>query len=180
MSWYVHQNGATKGPFPEDELLDQIKQGSLPVDVLICQQGMSEWKPAIAVFTSLPKLPSLPPPPTTTTQVTTPQGAPVVQITSSPKSVITASWILIVLSCLGSMIPALGFAVWIIIVPVLLLTFIFGILAISRGSVLQGMLILGATLVVVPLFVLIAPIVSTGSAVVGAMEEAAANSTTNP
>jgi hypothetical protein len=92
-----------------------------------------------------------------------------VQVISVPRanhrSVSLASWILLFVSCLGATVPGLGFAVWLFIVPVLLVTFILGIIAISRGGVFQGILILGATLIAVPLFVLVAPIVTTGAAI---------------
>jgi hypothetical protein len=91
-----------------------------------------------------------------------------VQVISAPqanhRSVSLASWVLLFVSCLGATVPGLGFAVWLFIVPVLLVTFILGIIAISRGGVFQGILILGATLIAVPLFVLVAPIVTTGVA----------------
>ena len=74
-----------------------------------------------------------------------------------------ASWALLAICCSASLIPGLGFAVWFVAAPVLLITFVLGIIAISRGGTLQGMLILVASLIVVPVFVFVAPIVTTGA-----------------
>ncbi len=88
----------------------------------------------------------------------------------NPKGVIRASWILLGLTCLGSLVPAVGFGVWVIAFPILLTTLILGIVAIVRGGVAQGVLVLVATLIIVPIFISIAPIVSTGVAVGAAIE----------
>jgi hypothetical protein len=67
-----------------------------------------------------------------------------------------ASWALLALCCIASLLPGLAG-------PILLITFVLGIIAISRGGTVQGVLILLASLIVVPVFVFIAPIVTTGA-----------------
>jgi hypothetical protein len=76
-----------------------------------------------------------------------------------------ASWALLALCCVASLIPGLGFGVWVVAGPVLLITFVLGIIAISRGGTLQGVLILLASLIVVPVFVFVAPIVTDRSGI---------------
>jgi len=82
----------------------------------------------------------------------------------SHHSVSSGSWILLAVCCLFALIPGLGFAIWIIAPAVLLVTFILGCVAISRGGVLQGVFIIFTTLVGAPLFITIAPIVTTAIA----------------
>ena len=79
----------------------------------------------------------------------------------SYRGVALAGWILLALCCGGALIPGLGFVVWFIAFPVLLITFILGCVAIARGGTLQGVLILLATLIGAPVFIAIAPIVTT-------------------
>ena len=76
----------------------------------------------------------------------------------------TASWILLVFACAGAMVPGLGFGMWLIVGPILLITLVLGIVAITKGSTVNGVMIILASLIVVPLFVLLAPIVMTGAA----------------
>ena len=59
--------------------------------------------------------------------------------------------------------PGLGFGVWLVAAPLLLVTLVLGIIAISRGGTLHGVLILLASLIAVPVFVFVAPIVTTGA-----------------
>jgi hypothetical protein len=65
-----------------------------------------------------------------------------------------ASWALLALCCIASLLPGLGFGVWLVAGPILLITFVLGVIAIS---------LLLASLIVVPVFVFIAPIVTTGA-----------------
>ena len=207
MQWYIAQpDGSTTGPCAENDLRSWIEQGHYPPTVLVWREGMSEWQQACSAIPSLP--PPLPtaappqPPEASLKQVwgqawgqalqehNEKHGKPAggsspttVQVISAPqtnaRSVSLASWILLFVSCFVATIPGLGFAVWLFIVPVLLVTFILGIIAISRGGVLQGILILGATLIGVPLFVLIAPIVTTGVALSEAAEAAKSAESSN-
>ena len=91
-----------------------------------------------------------------------------------------AAWILLVLACIGACIPGLGFGVWIIIVPILLITLILGIIAISKGSTWNGVWIILASLIVVPAFVVLAPIVSTALAIGAAQDSSNASSDASP
>ena len=66
---------------------------------------------------------------------------------------------------------------WLIVGPILLVTLVLGIIAINRGSAINGVLIILMSLIVVPLFVAIAPFVGTGIAL-GAIEASDAAATT--
>lgn len=76
------------------------------------------------------------------------------------RPLIIASWVMIGLVCLLSLVPFLGFGSWLIAAPVLFITLVMGIIVLSRGGTLPGLGILLVSLIVAPVFVLIAPFVS--------------------
>lgn len=88
-----------------------------------------------------------------------------------------AAWILLVFACAGSLIPGLGFGMWLIISPILLITLVLGVMAISNGRTASGVVIILMSLIVVPLFVIVAPFASTVIAVGAAASSANALST---
>ena len=55
-----------------------------------------------------------------------------------PTTLVVTSYVLIILTCLFSLIPAIGFITWVHGIPILLITFILGIIAITKGSPLNG------------------------------------------
>lgn len=77
------------------------------------------------------------------------------------KGLTRAAWIIIGVICLIALIPAVGLLTWFIAIPVLVATFVLGIIAITKGGTLQGVLILLVSLVVAPVYLLIAPMLST-------------------
>ena len=86
------------------------------------------------------------------------------QTPANYKGVTLAAWVLIALTCLVALIPGVGFITWLVGAPILLVTFILGIVALSKGGTLQGILILLASVIAAPLFLFIAPIITTGGA----------------
>ena len=68
---------------------------------------------------------------------------------------------MIVVICLIALIPAVGLLTWFIAFPVLVATFVLGIIALTRGGTLQGVLILLVSVIAAPVFLLIAPMAST-------------------
>jgi hypothetical protein len=70
------------------------------------------------------------------------------------------------------MIPGVGFIAWLIGAPVLLVSLICGIVAISKGASLQGVLILLFTLIIAPIIMFVAPIITTTGAVAVGVAEA--------
>jgi hypothetical protein len=83
------------------------------------------------------------------------------------RNLITASWALIGFVMLLSLVPFLGFASWLIATPVLFITLIMGILILSRGGTMPGLLILLTSLIFAPAFIMIAPFVSSFLGLVG-------------
>lgn len=82
--------------------------------------------------------------------------------------VVIAAWILLAFACAGSLIPGLGFGMWLIISPLLLITLVLGVVAILKGRTVGGLLIIAMSLIVVPLFVTVAPFASTALALTAA------------
>jgi hypothetical protein len=72
-----------------------------------------------------------------------------------------ASWVLICIACAAALIPGIGFVMWIVGIPVLLVTFILGIVAISKGSTGSGVAILLTSLIVAPAVLMVGPLVTT-------------------
>jgi TPR repeat protein len=90
-----------------------------------------------------------------------------------------ASWLLIALTFCFALVPLLGFASWLIIIPVFLATFIMAIVILTRGGTLQGILLLLTSMFFGPGFVFFAPFVSSYLGIGGvvaavAIQEAAA------
>jgi hypothetical protein len=165
------KDGQQLGTVTIIQLNEGLQSGIFSLDDLAWKEGTSDWVPLASIVSSSTAATSsvlnvqgassfVPLP------QTTPQTIHVVSssVPKSAKSLVSASWILLFLSCLGSLLPGLGFAVWIIAGPVLTVTFILSIMSISRGATLQGIMILLATLIVVPLFIFIAPIITTAAA----------------
>ena len=71
------------------------------------------------------------------------------------------SWILIILTCLFSIIPVIGFATWLFALVVVPLTLIFAIIILNRGGKGQGIFLIIASVILMPCFLFVAPLVST-------------------
>jgi len=56
--WYVHDNGATTGPFSTEQVKESIKAGKIGAQATFCVTGTTTWRP----LTELPEL--APPTPT--------------------------------------------------------------------------------------------------------------------
>lgn len=89
-----------------------------------------------------------------------------------PKGLVLAGWLMIGVTCLVSLIPGIGFLTWLIAGPILLVTFVLGVVALSKGATTQGILILLASVIGAPVFLVVAPIVTTALAVGGAAASA--------
>lgn len=90
-----------------------------------------------------------------------------------------AAWILIIFACALALVPVLGFAVWLISGPILLVTLILGIIAVSNGRAANGVMIILVSIIFAPGFILLAPIVSTGIAIGAASSAESALSETS-
>jgi len=76
------------------------------------------------------------------------------------RSLIITCWVLIGLVCLVSVIPVLGFGSWLVAGPVLFTVLVMGIIVLARGGTLPGVFILLTALIFAPIFVFVAPFVS--------------------
>lgn len=99
------------------------------------------------------------------------------------RSPIIASWILLIATCLIAIIPFLGFLAWIIGSVTILIAMVLGVVVISKGGTWNGIFILVASLLFVPLFVFFAPIATsliTSAALENYSEESAETSASIP
>ena len=100
------------------------------------------------------------------------------------RSLIITAWVLMGIVCLVSVIPFLGFGSWLIAGPILFITLVMGIIVLSRGETMPGLFILLASLIAAPIFILVAPFVSSllgfGGAVAAVGTTAEATSRSNP
>jgi hypothetical protein len=71
------------------------------------------------------------------------------------------SWILMILTCLLAVVPVIGFASWVIAFVVIPLVIIFAIIILTRGGTGQGIFLLICSVILMPAFLFLAPVVST-------------------
>ncbi len=83
------------------------------------------------------------------------------QRASEVRSAVIAGWVLLAVTCGISLIPFLGFVAWVLGSVTIVIAIILGIVAISKGGTWHGVFILLASLIGVPVFILIAPFVTT-------------------
>jgi hypothetical protein len=100
-------------------------------------------------------MPDMPNTPATPPATTAPQPA------KRYTGLAVTSWILIILTCLLSIIPVIGFATWLLAIIVVPLTLVFAIIILTRGGKGQGIVLIIASVILMPGFLLIAPVVST-------------------
>jgi hypothetical protein len=79
----------------------------------------------------------------------------------SYKGMAITSWILIFFTCLLAVVPVLGFGSWVLALIVVPLTLIFAIVILTRGGKAQGIFLILASVIFMPCFLLVAPLVST-------------------
>src|SRR5437764_13761208 len=87
-------------------------------------------------------------------------GATASQPAKSYKAMGVISWILIVLTALLSVVPVFGVGAWLLAFIVIQLTLILSIVLVTRGAKAQGVFLLIPSVVLRPLFVIFAPLVS--------------------
>ncbi len=170
---YIHHNNEQVGPFTEEKIRRYLEEGRIQPTTLAWVDGAADWKP-IAEMLGLASTPPPPvqAPPRPQAQARQQQGpayaAPQSQQPShqaNPKKLILASWLMIGVTCLVALIPGIGFLTWIIAFPILLITFILGIITLTKGRTTQGVMILLTSLIAAPVFLVIAPIITTAGAV---------------
>jgi len=164
---YIHKNDQQHGPFTEEKVRNFLEEGRFKSSDMGWIEGTPDWKPLGELLNKTAiQPPPLPPShnpehqPQPQNKIATPDRTARNNI-DNPKRLVIASWLMIGLICLSSMMPVIGFATWVIAAPVLLITLILGIIVLLKGGTLQGILILLTSLIVAPLFLLIAPIITT-------------------
>jgi hypothetical protein len=172
MQIHVARNGQRLGQYSVEEVNRKLTDGTLLPTDLAWHEGASGWAPlaSIAVVTvpGAPAMP-IPPPPAPTPVPSAPPAQPiqssvggiVPQPVQSYKGMAVASWILLGLTALLSIVPVLGFAAWILAFIVIPVAFILAIVILTRGGKTQGILILVTSVVVLPVFILVASLAST-------------------
>ena len=95
--------------------------------------------------------------------ITPPASVPAapVPVVKSYKGMAIISWILMIVTCLIAIIPVIGFATWIFALIVVPLVVIFAIVILTRGGTGHGIVLLIAAIVLMPGWLLLAPVVST-------------------
>ena len=187
MDYYYSLNNQPEGPVPLDRLHELFRTGVISAATLVVPVGGSEWKPystleaapqdlagsavprdvppADAGASSSETSAQLPPPtPPSAARAGTPSyAAPAGPETAQPpyKNLVLISWVLFGATALLSIIPILGCFSWLMLIPVVITCVILGVITLQRGGTTQGVLILIAAVVVLPLITIIAPIVTT-------------------
>jgi hypothetical protein len=176
MQIYIGKNGQQLGPFSLEEVNRKLADGTFAGTDLAWYEGAAGWAPLSGVAgVVIPQAPaSISPPIPVSTPAPTPapvQPAPViapirpnasiVQPAKSPTRTLSmVSWILLGITVAVSFIPLVGCGSWILVWPVAIVAIILGIIIMTRGRTGQGILIILAAIVVVPI-ALIAPVIST-------------------
>ena len=127
-----------------------------------CHDLITVPKPMTLAMASPPVMPAA------AAQPPAPGYAAPAPLQSPPTGLVIASWLMIGVTCLVSLIPGVGFLTWLIAAPILLVTFVLGIVALNKGATTQGILILLASVIAAPVFLFVAPILTTTAAVTGA------------
>ena len=198
MRYYYSLNNQPLGPIPLEQLHELYRTGTITLETLVVPEGGTEWKP----YSTLNPPPPPATEPTTTveggptiasspTPTPPPTGAapahsampstPLGGSTFTPpnvaapgyKNLVLISWILLGGSALLSIIPIIGCLSWVMFIPIFITTLVLGFITLSRGGTRDGVLILIASIVVLPAFTLIAPIFTTAlfGAVTGVGDE---------
>ena len=170
MQIHVARNGQQLGQFSVEEVNRKLADGTLSPTDLGWHEGAAGWAPlsSIAGVTtpSAPAIP-IPPPPAPSSAPSAPPVRPaqssVAGIAPQPvqsyKGMVVTSWILLGFTFVISLVPILGCGSWILVWPVAVATFIMAIVILTRGGKTQGILLIVASVLIVPV-ALVAPVIS--------------------
>ena len=167
MQIHVARNGQQLGQFSVEEVNRKLADGTFSPTDLGWYEGAAGWAPLStiagltmpaapappATFVSPPPAPfptpSAPPPrptpaPSTVAHVTPASG-------QSVKGLVVTSWVLLGVTFVISLVPVLGCGSWVLAWPVAVATLIMAIVILTRGGKTQGIAILIASILLVPL-----------------------------
>ncbi len=165
MQIYVGKNGQQLGPFSLEEINRKLADGTFAGTDLGWYEGAAGWAalssiagvvipPAAAPVTPAPA-PSPVPPAPVPAPAPVRSNAPIVQRPAAPaggyRTLSLVSWILLGVTFVISFIPFLGCGTWILAWPVAVAAIIMGIIILTRGGTGQGILIILAAILIVPL-----------------------------
>jgi hypothetical protein len=171
MQIHVARNGQQVGQYSVEEINRKLADGTfLPTD-LAWYQGAANWSPLSTVpgvkLPGVPAASAAPNPPSApafTASAVPAQAAPSRAIAQpAPQSyqgMIVISWILLGVTFVISLIPVLGCGSWLLVWPVALATLIMGVVVLNRGGKNPGIVLIVASILIVPL-VLVAPVITT-------------------
>jgi hypothetical protein len=179
MQIYVGKNGQQLGPFSLEEVNRKLADRTFAGTDLAWYEGAAGWAPLSSVSgvvippaaSAAPTVPTPGPGPVpapTPAPVPAPvpsrpsayPAQPVATGSSNYKTMARVGWILLGVTLLISCIPILGCGAWILVWPVAIAAIILGIITMSRGGTGQGIGLIIAAILLVPLVGII-PIVST-------------------
>ena len=177
MQIHVARNGQQLGQFSVEEVNRKLADGSFSPTDLGWYEGAAGWAPLsnIAGLT-MPAAPAppatfvSPPPAPFPTPGAPPPGpapapSPVVHVTPAPsqsvKGLVITSWVLLGVTLVISLVPVLGCGSWVLAWPVAVATLIMAIVILTRGGKAQGIAILIASILLVPVTMVVS-VASTG------------------
>jgi GYF domain 2 len=172
MQIHVARNGQQLGQYSVEEVNGKLADGTFSPADLGWHEGAAGWAPLSSIAgVTMPTGPAIPipPPPAPSSAPTAYPARPAQssvggiapQPVQSYKGMAIASWILLGLTALLSIVPVLGFAAWFLAFIVIPVAFVLAIVILTRGGKTQGILILVTSVVVLPVFILVASLTST-------------------
>jgi hypothetical protein len=175
MQIFVGKNGQQLGPFPLEEVNRKLADGTFVGTDLAWYEGAAGWAPLSGVpgvvvpptgsTTSVAPAPT-PTPAPAPSPAPRPAISPVQPIPSAPvrpntpivqpprspgRTLAVVSWALMGVSFLISLIPFVGCGAWVFGAPVAIAAIIMGIIILTRGATLQGILVILGGVLIVPL-----------------------------
>ena len=166
MQIHVARNGQQLGQFSVEEINRQLADGTLSSTDLGWHEGAAGWAPlssiagltmpASIVSPPMPAPPPLAPRPAPIPPSPRPTPVPSPMATAAPpsaqsvKGLVVTSWVLLGLTFVISLVPVLGCGSWVLAWPVAVATLIMAIIILTRGAKTQGIAILIASVLLVP------------------------------
>lgn len=170
MQIYVGKNGQQLGPFSLEEINRKLADGTFAATDLGWHEGAAAWAALSSIAGVVVPAPATPltpapaPAPAPVSPAPAPaaiparSNTPIVQRPTAPsggyKTLSLVSWILLGITFFISFIPFLGCGSWILAWPVAVAAIIMGIIVVTRGGTGQGILIILAGVLIVPLSLL--------------------------
>jgi hypothetical protein len=170
MQIYVARSGQQLGQFSVEEVNRKLADGTFSPTDLGWHEGAAGWSPLSSIAgVTLPAASAIPtpPPPAPSPVLSAPARPAQSSVSTAPQPVqnytgmAVVSWILLGFTALLSIVPVLGFAAWFLAFIVIPVAFVLAIVILTRGGKTQGILILVTSVVVLPVFILVASLTST-------------------